>query len=341
MPPVAASSVPPPPAVSPWPTTPEAAPKTGRPIAFATSDFAMQARRTLAQTVPRVAVQAQAEVAHVLWAAANAHDPRQERDVVDYAQAIWVRDGAITYSQGNEPAAARRLNDEAMQAYRVRRNVAEAFDLSLKAFGANPGDPEIAGNLAFLHLRLSPAQPETARQLALHAIAVRGSRFRTGRLEDWNTYALASAMTGREADARNAMYVTVALAGSVDRNCKAGLERDRPLRRPRTGTRRGDAVSDLHAGTRDRIARTARGRLRGRSACVGNDPRLGRLLHAQPAGRFLEACVVDLPHHAVEIDRLLDPLEAPGERRVRLQGSGLVERPDLLAVVWWRATRGA
>jgi hypothetical protein len=110
-----------------------------------------------------------------------------------------------------------------MQAYGVRRNIAEAFDLALRAFGANPGDPEIAGNLAFLHLRLRPAQPELARQLALHAIAVRGSRYRTGRLEDWNTYALASALTGRAADARNAMYVTLALAGSVDRNCKAGL----------------------------------------------------------------------------------------------------------------------
>ena len=54
-------------------------------------------------------------------------------------------------------------------------------------------------------------------------LAVRGARFRAGRLEDWNTYALASALTGRETDARNAMYVTVALAGSVERNCKAGL----------------------------------------------------------------------------------------------------------------------
>jgi hypothetical protein len=110
-----------------------------------------------------------------------------------------------------------------MQAYWVRRNIPEAFDLSLKAFGANPSDPEVVGNLAFLHLRMTPSQPEMARQLALHAIAVRGTRFRSGRLEDWNTFALASALTGRDADARNAMYVTVALAGSVERNCKAGL----------------------------------------------------------------------------------------------------------------------
>ena len=181
---------------------PEAVAESGRPIAPARTTSRCRRGERSRRRVPRVAMQAQAEVARVLWAAANAQDPRQEREVVDYAQAIWVRDGATGYSQVVEPAAARRLNDEAMQAYRVRRNVAEAFDLSLKAFGANPGDPEIAGNLAFLHLRLSPAQPETARQLALHAIAVRGSRFRTGRLEDWNTYALASAMTGRDADAQ-------------------------------------------------------------------------------------------------------------------------------------------
>jgi len=187
------------------------------------SDFAQQGRRALAQSVPRTAVQTQAEIAPVLWAASKAQDQRAEREVVDSAQAVWVRDGTTAYSQAVDAATARRLNEEAMQAYWVRRNIPEALELSLKAFGANPNDPEVAGNLAFLHLRVNPAQPETARQLALHAIAVRGTRFRSGRLEDWNTYALASALTGRDADARNAMYVTLALAGSVERNCKAGL----------------------------------------------------------------------------------------------------------------------
>jgi hypothetical protein len=110
------------------------------------------------------------------------------------------------------------LYGQALHAYWTRRNPAEASDLQLKAFGADPRDPEIAGNLAFLYLKV---QPETARQLALHAIAVRGTRFRAGRLEDWNTYAIASALTGRDADARNAMYVTVALARNVEWNCKA------------------------------------------------------------------------------------------------------------------------
>ena len=184
-------------------------------------DYAREARRALAQSVPTIALQTQSEIAPVLRAAARAQDPRVEREVIDAAHAIWV-DTAGTLPQPGD-ATAKRLNDEAMQAYWVRRNIPEAFDLSLKAFGANPNDPEVVGNLAFLHLRMTPSQPETARQLALHALAVRGARFRSGRLEDWNTYALASAMTGRDSDARNAMYVTVALAGNVERNCKAGL----------------------------------------------------------------------------------------------------------------------
>jgi len=184
-------------------------------------DYAREARRALAQSVPLIASQAQSEITPVLRAAARAQDPRADRDVIDAAQAIWV-DSAGSLAQPGDPVA-KRLNEEAMQAYWVRRNIPEAFDLSLKAFGANPNDPEVVGTLAFLHLRMSPSQPETARQLALHAIAVRGVRFRSGRLEDWNTYALASALTGRDADARNAMYVTVALAGNAERNCKAGL----------------------------------------------------------------------------------------------------------------------
>jgi hypothetical protein len=206
------------PATQPMPEMRGASPSPDR---SRESEFAMQGRRTLAQAVPRIAVQAQREIDRVLWAAASAFDPKQERTVADFAQAVFVRDNASGYFQGVEPGAARRLNDEAMQAYWIRRNISEAFDLELKAFGADPNDPEIAGNLALLHLRVTPLQPETARQLALHAIAVRSARFRNGRVEDWNTYAVASALTGRDADARNAMFVTVALAGNVEQNCRA------------------------------------------------------------------------------------------------------------------------
>ena len=185
------------------------------------SDYTLQARRTLAQAVPRIAAQAQSEIASVLRVAANANDPRQERAVIDAAQAIRVKEDVPGPSQVSEAVDAKRLYGQALHAYWTRRNPAEAFELQLKAFGADPRDPEIAGNLAFLYLKVNPAQPEAARQLALHAIAVRGTRFRAGRLEDWNTYAIASALTGREADARNALYVTVAIAKNVEWSCKA------------------------------------------------------------------------------------------------------------------------
>ena len=186
------------------------------------TEYALRARRTLAQAIPRSAVRTQSEITRVLWTAANAYDPAQERAVSDAAQAVWARDDVSAPVPLAEASEARRLNDEAIRAYWYRRNVAEAFELQMRAFGANPYDPEVAGNLAFLHLRVNPAQPEVARQLALHAIAVRGSQYPAGRLEDWNTYAVASALTGREADARNALFVTVALAKNAERNCKAG-----------------------------------------------------------------------------------------------------------------------
>jgi hypothetical protein len=204
----------------PPPPPPEARPEFVSSERARDSDYALQARRALAQGIPRIAVQAQTEVARVLWLAATALDPSQEQGVIDVAQAVRVRDSVSGMPQAIEPEAARRFNDEALKAYWTRRNIAEAFDLQMKAFGANPNDPEIAGNLAVFHLKVSPSQPETARQLALHALAIRGARYRTGRLEDWNTYAIASALTGRDADAKNALYVTVALARNVDRNCR-------------------------------------------------------------------------------------------------------------------------
>ena len=182
-----------------------------------------EARRALRQVVPRIAAQAQSEIARVLWVAANANDPTQDRAVIEAAQSIQIGDDGSNLPQGIAPAEARRLNDEAMDAYWSRRNMTEAFDLQLKAFGANPYDAEIAGNLALLHLKPSRLQPETARQLALVALAYRGARSRSGRSEDWTTYAIASALTGRAADARNALFVTVALSRNIERTCRTAM----------------------------------------------------------------------------------------------------------------------
>ena len=94
----------------------------------------------------------------------------------------------------------------------------------MRAFGADPLDPEVAGNLAFLLLRQRPSQPEAARRLALHALTLHGSRFPQGRVEDWATLAIASALAGRERDASNAFLVSLALAPDLERHCRAALD---------------------------------------------------------------------------------------------------------------------
>ena len=89
----------------------------------------------------------------------------------------------------------------------------------LKAFAANPLDSEVVGNLAFLQLKAQPPKAEAARQLALHSLALNDPRFPSGRIEDWTAFAVASALTGHEADARNAWYASLALASDLQHQC--------------------------------------------------------------------------------------------------------------------------
>ncbi|HEX9276310.1 MAG TPA: hypothetical protein VGA51_07920 [Casimicrobiaceae bacterium] len=185
-------------------------------------DLAMQARRMLAESIPRVAAQAQSDVARVLLIAANASHPSQEAAVIDAVYATWSSEGVSIPSTSFAPVYARRVHDDARQMFATGRNVSDAVNLELRAFGANPRDPDVAASLAFLHLKMSPPQPEMARQLALHAIAVSGSR-RTTRADDWTTLAVANALTGREAEARHALFVALALTRNIDRSCRAAL----------------------------------------------------------------------------------------------------------------------
>jgi hypothetical protein len=189
----------------------------------APEDFAAQGRRTLLDTVPRVAARAEPEVARVLWMAASSYHPSQERALAAAARATRIPDDGSFFGRTAAAGEARRLNDEARAAYASRRNVPEAFDLQLRAFGANPSDPEVAGNLAALYLKTMPPQPELARQVALYALAARGPQFHSARMEDWYTYAVASALAGRESDATNALFVTMALSADLDRRCAAVL----------------------------------------------------------------------------------------------------------------------
>jgi hypothetical protein len=64
---------------------------------------------------------------------------------------------------------ARELYESARAAFAAGRT-SEAIEIDLKAFAANPRDPDVAGFLAFMHLRTQPLRAETARQLALLAL---------------------------------------------------------------------------------------------------------------------------------------------------------------------------
>lgn len=202
------------------------APLAGEPriVAFDGSqdEYTMQARRVLADTVPRIAAQSQPDVAKVLWTAANANQPSQRQMVINATSTTWSSESTTIPAANVAPAQARRLYGDSRRAFESG-NVVAAFNLQLKAFGANPRDPDIAAYLAFLHLKMIPAQPETARQLAMHAIVVSGSQ-RTARPGDWNTLAVASALTGRNIDASRALLVEIALTRDLDWSCQAALE---------------------------------------------------------------------------------------------------------------------
>ena len=181
----------------------------------------MQARRMLADVVPRVAAQAQPDVSRILGLAAIATHRSQQQAVVDAASAKWPSETAWTPATDIEPIHARQLHADARQAFASGR-VSDAVNIGLRAFGANPRDPDIAAYLAFLHIKMNPLQPEMARQLALYAISVSGSR-RSTRFGDWDMLAIASALTGRDTDATRAFFVEVALTSNLDRTCQTAL----------------------------------------------------------------------------------------------------------------------
>jgi len=193
------------------------------PVDGSSEDFAALAKRILARSVPRTAMQAEAEVSRVMWVAATSRSSAQERDIADAARRPWPSDVVAIAAVNAAPGVARQLNDQARQAFLLRRDPLEAFDLQLKAFGANPRDSEVAGNLAFLYLKLSPPQPEMARQVVLNAMALNSVQLHTAHADDWLTFAVASALIGRQDDATNALYVTIAITGDLDRSCKAAL----------------------------------------------------------------------------------------------------------------------
>ena len=187
-------------------------------------DLVGRANDVMANHVPRLAQEAQRSVGRVLYAAGRSEHVRDDDDLRASAAAVARSAGDPLAGMTLLPRDAQQLNDQARAEYARHGSTPDVLMLQVRAFGANPMDAEVAGNLAFLLLRQRPAQAEAARQLALHALTLRNTRQADARIEDWATFAIASALTGHERDARNALLVTLALAPNLERQCKAALD---------------------------------------------------------------------------------------------------------------------
>jgi hypothetical protein len=195
---------------------------SAEPRAGAAAALEASAAAWLREQLPRVARAAERRLAPVLAAAARSPELRRRSEVRSAAQAARVA-AASPSALAVDAHEAKSLNDAALSAYWRDNSVADALRLQTQALGANPLDPEIAGNLALLHLKEKPAQAEPARQLALHALTVKDERFPTGRIDDWTTLAIASALAGRDGDARNAWFVSMALTSDLQHQCNAAV----------------------------------------------------------------------------------------------------------------------
>lgn len=210
----------PPAAPSPVLASAPAAADDGVPMRSLPDDFVLRANTLLSEHLPQVAQRAERRLLRVLHIAAGAEEPWQNADVLAAARnARLSLDEALPVAGGGG-ADARLLNHAAESAFWSARNPSQALALQTRAFGADASDQEVAGNLAFYYLKQKPARAEAARQLALYALTIPQPRYAQGRLEDWTTFAIASALTGRERDARAALFVTLALSNTVDRQCR-------------------------------------------------------------------------------------------------------------------------
>ncbi|HEX2540051.1 MAG TPA: hypothetical protein VHM00_03100 [Caldimonas sp.] len=197
----------------------EPQPRTG-----AAADFAARAGDLMSQHVPRLAQRAERQVSRVLFLAGRAEPATHDAEIVDAAGALARLPADPLGGMVLAPHDGRLLNDAGQAELLQRGRVGEALRLQSMAFGANPLDAEVAGNLALVLLRQRPAQVESARQLALHALTLADGRSPQARIRDWTTLAVASALAGRERDARNAWLVTLALAPNAGRQCKAAID---------------------------------------------------------------------------------------------------------------------
>ena len=183
-----------------------------------------QGLRIVSEFVPRTAAQSEPDINRVLRRAAALYQAEQQQWIVQAARGTWGRATLASVSTPMKPVTiAAPLKDEARRALSSQRTPGEALDLHLQAFGADPYDAEMAGNLASLYLQVRPREPHLARQLAMHALALTSAQMRAPRAQDWGTFAVASALTGRDDDATYALFVAAAVASNIGNTCRTAL----------------------------------------------------------------------------------------------------------------------
>ena len=205
--------------VDPDPPASRPAPRVG----YRGDYFGAQARRVLSDSIPLTAASAEPEVARMLASAAIPYQPGRQIAIVGEARRTWKNNVVTVAAVRAAPDVARQLKSEARRAFIMRRSVDEMLDLQLEAFGANPFDAEVAGDLGALYLKAHPAQPRIARQLAMHAMALTSAQFLAPRVQDWTTFAVSSALMGREQDAVNGLFVAAAIGNNLGATCRAAL----------------------------------------------------------------------------------------------------------------------
>lgn len=115
---------------------------------------------------------------------------------------------------------ARALNQQALAAF-VQSSYVEAYHLGTEAFRFDPLDVEIAGNLGIFAVRTGRTMQ--AQHMALYALSLPRAPEKTGRTSDWNTLSASFAAHAKAELARNALYVTLAIAPNVQKRCMSAV----------------------------------------------------------------------------------------------------------------------
>jgi hypothetical protein len=130
---------------------------------------------------------------------------------------------ASSFAEGitRDRKRSRSLNEAALKSLKSQGDPQESFGLQQQAFEADPLDSEVAGNLAIFALRAN--QDEQARAMSIYALSLPRQTGKTGRTADWATLAASYAVLGDQQKAREALYVTLAIAADVSKRCSSAV----------------------------------------------------------------------------------------------------------------------